>query len=285
MSEAENLAAGRWDTVSSLHQGFQQTGQSTDTEAVFGWLDRMDGHPLIQQVKQQMLDVCPVTEGDRVLDVGCGLGHEVRRLAERAGPQGQVVGIDANPAMITEARRRAAGLTLPVAFEVGDARHLTWPDNAFDLCRTERVLRYLDQPDAAVSEMARLARPGGSVLVFDFDSDQTVVDAPDPALARRIAELLDAAVPSPWVGRQLFGLFQRAGLRDVRVVPHVMCFTGAAGFTVHQRVNRGTIDRARQAGQISASDVAAWWTAMERAAEAQTFFAANLGFIVAGRKP
>ena len=271
--------------MSSLHQGFQQTGQSTDTEAIFGWLDRMDGHPLIQQVKQQMLDVCPVTEGDRVLDVGCGLGHEVRRLAERVGPQGQVVGIDANPAMITEARRRAAGLTLPVAFEVGDARHVTWPDNAFDLCRTERVLRYLDQPDAAVSEMARLARRGGSVLAFDFDSDQTVVDAPDPALARRIAELLDAAVPSPWVGRQLFGLFQRAGLRDVRVVPHVMCFTADAGFTVHQRVNRGTIDRARQAGQISASDVAAWWTAMERAAEAQTFFAANLGFIVAGRKP
>jgi hypothetical protein len=64
-----------------------------------------------------------------------------------------------------------------------------------------------------------------------------------------------------------------------------MCFTGDAGFTVHQRVNRGTIDRARQAGQITASDVAAWWAAMERAAEAQTFFAANLGFIVAGRKP
>ena len=271
--------------MSSLHQGFQQTGPSTDTEAAFGWLDRMDGHPLIQQVKHQMLDVCPVTEGDQVLDVGCGLGHEVRRLAGRAGPRGQVVGIDANPAMITEARRRVAGLALPVAFEVGDARHVPWPDGTFDLCRTERVLRYLDRPDAAVNEMARLARPGGSVLAFDFDSDQTVVDAPDPALARRIAELLDAAVPSPWVGRQLFGLFQRAGLRDVRVVPHVMCFTGDAGFTVHQRVNRGTIDRARQAGQIDASEVTAWWAALERGAEAQTFFAANLGFIVAGHKP
>jgi ubiquinone/menaquinone biosynthesis C-methylase UbiE len=271
--------------VSSLHESFQQTGQPADTEAAFGWLDRMDGHPLIQQVKRQMLEVCPIGEGDHVLDVGCGLGHEVRRLAEQVGPQGRVVGIDANSAMISEARRRAADLALPIAFEVGDARHIAGPDNAFDLCRTERVLRYLDRPEAAVSAMARLARPGGSVLAFDFDSDQTVVDAPDPALARRIAELLDAAVPSPWIGRQLFGLFQRAGLRDVRVVPHVMCFTAEAGFTVHQRVNRGTIDRARQAGQITAGDVAAWWAAMERAAEAQTFFAANLGFIVAGRKP
>jgi len=271
--------------VSSLHQGFQQTGQSTGTEATFGWLDRMDGHPLIQQVKRQMLEVCPIGEGDRILDVGCGLGHEVRRLAEQVGPQGQVVGIDANSAMITEARRRATGLTLPITFEVGDAQHVAFADNTFDLCRTERVLRYLDRPEAAVGEMARLARPGGSVLAFDFDSDQTVVDAPDSALARRIAELLDAAVPSPWIGRQLFGLFQRAGLRDVRVVPNVMCFTGGAGFTVHQRVNRGTIDRALQTGQVTATDVAAWWAAMERAAEAQTFFSANLGFIVAGHKP
>jgi ubiquinone/menaquinone biosynthesis C-methylase UbiE len=191
--------------MSSLHQGFQATDQPADTEAVFGWLDRMNGSPLIQQVKRQMLEARPVGEGDHVLDVGCGLGHEVFRLAELVGPQGQVIGIDANSAMITEARRRASGLTLPIAFEVGDARHVDFPDNTFDLCRTERVLRYLDRPEAALGEMARLARPGGSVLAFDFDSDQTVVDAPDPALTRRIAKVLDAAVPHPWIGRQLSG--------------------------------------------------------------------------------
>lgn len=51
---------------------------------------------------------------------------------------------------------------------------------------------------------------------FDFDSDQTVVDVLDPALVHRIAEVLDAAVPHPWIGRQLFGMFRRASLlRDV----------------------------------------------------------------------
>jgi ubiquinone/menaquinone biosynthesis C-methylase UbiE len=74
--------------VSSLHEGFQQTGQPADTEALFRWLDDADESPLIQQVKRQMLEVCPVAAGDQVLDVGCGLGHEVRRLAERVGPGG-----------------------------------------------------------------------------------------------------------------------------------------------------------------------------------------------------
>ena len=190
--------------MSSLHQGFQQTGQAADLEATFGWLDRMDPNPSIQQIKRRMLDVCPVGEGDHVLDVGCGLGHEACRLAARVGPRGRVVGMDTNAAMIAEARKRAAGLNLPVVFEVGDAQHAVLPGDAFDLCRTERVLRYLDSPEAAVKEMVRLARPGGWVIAFDFDSDQTVVDAPDPALVRRIAEVLDAAVPQPWIGRQLF---------------------------------------------------------------------------------
>jgi ubiquinone/menaquinone biosynthesis C-methylase UbiE len=216
--------------------------------------------------------------------LGCGLGHEARRLAEVVGPRGRVVGIDANPVMIAEARQRDADPTLPIAFEVGDAHHVDLPGDMFDLCRTERVLRYLDSPEAAVGEMGRLARPGGSVLAFDFDSDQTVVDAPDPALARRIAEVLDAAVPHPWIGRQLFGLFRRAGLRDVRVIPHAICLSGAAGFAIYEQLNQGTIDRARQAGQVTAEEVAAWWAALTRAAETETFFSAVLGFIAAGRK-
>ena len=270
--------------MSSVHQGFQETGPSGGTEAIFRWLDGADESPLIQQVKQRMQDVCPVRRGDQVLDVGCGLGHEVRRLAQLTGPQGRVAGIDANPAMITGARRRGAGLALPISFEVGDAQQVRLPDGSFDLCRTERVLRYVDRPEAVLAEMVRLTRPGGSVLAFDFDSNQTVVDAPDSALVRRIADVLDDAVPHPWIGRQLFRLFREAGLREVRVVPHALCFSGEAGFAVYQRLNDGTIDQAVQAGQLSPSEAAAWWAGLKRAADAETFFSAVLGFIAAGRK-
>jgi ubiquinone/menaquinone biosynthesis C-methylase UbiE len=147
------------------------------------------------------------------------------------------------------------------------------------------VLRYLHNPEGALREMARVVQPDGSVLAFDFDSDLTVVDVPDRLLVRRIADVLDAAVPHPWIGRQLFGLFRRVGLVDVRVVPHVVCLSDASGFGMYRRLNEGTIARAAAAGHIIPAEAAAWWEGLEGAAAAETFFAANLGFIVAGRKP
>jgi ubiquinone/menaquinone biosynthesis C-methylase UbiE len=103
-------------TMESLHQTFQRSDASLDVEAIVRWLDRVDGHPLTARLKRSMLEVCPVSPGDRVLDVGCGLGHEVSRLAERVGRHGQVVGIDASAPMIAEARRRAAETSRPVEF-------------------------------------------------------------------------------------------------------------------------------------------------------------------------
>jgi ubiquinone/menaquinone biosynthesis C-methylase UbiE len=269
--------------VESLHRGFQDTSQIADVEATFRWLDRADGHPLIQEVKRRMLELRPVRAGDQVLDVGCGIGHEARRLAQSVGSAGQVVGIDRNPPMIAEARRRANSQNVAVTFEIGDAHQLTLADDTFDLVRIERVLRYLDQPDVALQEMVRVARPGGHVLAFDYDTDQTVVDASDAALARRIADVLDAAVPHPWIGRRLFGLFRRFGLVDVQIVPQVIILTGTAGVGPYQQLTRGTIDRAAQSGQISADDVARWWNDLEQ--NADNFFSATLGIIAVGRKP
>jgi ubiquinone/menaquinone biosynthesis C-methylase UbiE len=272
-------------TMESLHQTFQSDDGSVNVEAIVRWLDRVDAHPLAQEVKRRMLEVCPVTPGDHVLDVGCGLGHEVTRLATRVGPSGGVAGVDANPQMIAEAQRRTADVPLATEFTVGDAHDLPFSDGTFDLCRTERVLRYLHSPETALREMVRVTRRGGSVLAQDFDSDLTVVDAPDHPLARHIAEVLDAAVPNPWIGRQLFGLFRRVGLIDVRVVAHTVVLTGASGFAMYQQLNQGTIARAVQNGTLSAHQEDAWWADLEQTARAGTFCAVNLGFIATGHRP
>jgi ubiquinone/menaquinone biosynthesis C-methylase UbiE len=195
-----------------------------------------------------------------------------------------MVGVDASAPMIAQARQRAHEAQLRVEFEVGDAHDLAFSDGAFDLCRTERVLRYLRQPATALREMARVVRRGGWVLAQDFDSDQTVVDAPDQSLIRRIAAVLDAAVPNQWIGRRLYALFRNSGLADVRVVAHAVVLTGASAFALYRQINHGTIARAVQSGHIAPAEETAWWADLQQAGETETFCAVNLAFIVAGRR-
>ena len=145
--------------MSNLQQGFQGAGEQV--APLIRWLKPADVQPSIQKIKRQMFALGPVGTGDRVLDVGCGIGLEAARLAKRVGPTGRVVGIDNCVQMIAEARRRALEASLQVEYAVIDARRLVFPDGAFDLCRIERVLRYVERPGLALGEMARVVRPGG----------------------------------------------------------------------------------------------------------------------------
>ena len=136
-------------------------------------------------------------------------------------------------------------------------------------------------------------QPADTEAIFGWlDSDErepsrlrsAVVDAPDPALTRRIAEVLDAAVPHPWIGRQLFGLFRRACVTCESSRTSSAC-RERPGSPSTSNSTEGTIDRARQAGQVAAEEVAAWWAALEQAGETEMFFTAVLGFIAVGNKP
>ena len=76
--------------------------------------------------------------------------------------------------------------SLRVEFRNCDVNQIDFPDNAFDLVRVERVLMYLDEPIRALQEMARVIRPGGNIIAFDFDFGGYVFDSNYPALTRRI---------------------------------------------------------------------------------------------------
>jgi ubiquinone/menaquinone biosynthesis C-methylase UbiE len=122
---------------------------------------------------RSLMAAAGVKPGDRVLDVGCGPGYFVRMLAEAVGPTGSAVGVDAAPEMIDYARRKARRLS-NCRFESASAEELPFPDASFDVVVSSLMLHHL--PDElrlqAASEMKRVLRPGGTVLVADFTIPQ-----------------------------------------------------------------------------------------------------------------
>ena len=123
------------------------------------------------RVRRTIADLANVEEGQSVLDVGCGTGTLALELRDRAGAGGEVYGVDASPEMIAVARRKAAKRDADVQFEVGLIERLPYADARFDRALCTLVMHHLDEhlQQQGLREIARVLKPGGRVLVVDFD--------------------------------------------------------------------------------------------------------------------
>ncbi|HET9652998.1 MAG TPA: bifunctional demethylmenaquinone methyltransferase/2-methoxy-6-polyprenyl-1,4-benzoquinol methylase UbiE [Usitatibacter sp.] len=118
--------------------------------------------------KRFTIEMSGVREGQRVLDVAAGSGDLSAAFARRVGPAGQVVMTDINEAMLRVGRDKLMdrGLFPPLA--LCDAEKLPFRDDTFDLVSVAFGLRNMTHKDRALAEMARVARPGGRVIVLEF---------------------------------------------------------------------------------------------------------------------
>jgi ubiquinone/menaquinone biosynthesis C-methylase UbiE len=105
-----------------------------------------------------------------------------------------------------------------------DADRLDFPAATFDGCRADRVFHHLERPEQALAELVRVARPGARVVTVEPDFETGIVDAPDPALTRRLLNLNCDSDRNGWMGRHMRALFRAAGLVEVAIEPLVVAF-------------------------------------------------------------
>lgn len=254
---------------------------ASDAGFALRFFDAGNQLPAVRGVKATMLERLALRRGIEVLEVGCGAGDDVRAMARRVGGDGRVIGIDASEQIVAEAARRSRGRELPVEFRVGDALALDLPDACVDRCKAERLLMHVDgEPATAVAEMARVLRPGGRLVVFDFDWDALVIDGAEHELTRRIVRSYCDAVRNGRVGRALPRLLRDAGLVDVTVAPHAV----EMPYDFFGWILSGHLDAALAAGHFTPEELIAWWDELDAAHARERFFSALLGFVVSGTK-
>jgi demethylmenaquinone methyltransferase / 2-methoxy-6-polyprenyl-1,4-benzoquinol methylase len=118
--------------------------------------------------KRFALEMSGVRPGSRVLDVASGSGDLARAFAKRVGPGGQVWMTDINAAMLEVGRDKLIdeGVFAPLA--LCDAEKLPFPPDTFDCVSVAFGLRNMTHKERALAEMARVAKPGGRVIVLEF---------------------------------------------------------------------------------------------------------------------
>jgi SAM-dependent methyltransferase len=159
-------------------------------------------------------------ERARILDVGCGTGEIVLRLA-REYPRVTLTGIDVHEPHLALARERARAFAPRVEFRVGDAFALDFPERSFDLTLCRHMLQAVPEPERVLSEMKRVTRPGGRlhVVAEDYgmihchpcavDCDRFWREGPITLGERTGTDL--------YGGRKAFHWLHALGLVDVRV--------------------------------------------------------------------
>jgi SAM-dependent methyltransferase len=170
-----------------------------------------------------------VAAGWACLDLGCGPGGITDLLRARVGAGGRVVGLDADPVFLAQARTRAhAG----VEFVRGDAYRTEFPSARFDLVHMRFVAGTAGAPEALLGEAMRLARPGGFVALQEPDIATLVCHPPHPAWAM-LRTALDGAFAAVGadvrLGQRLFALARQAGLGDVQYRPFLVGVRAGGG--------------------------------------------------------
>ncbi len=159
--------------------------------------------------------------GGRGVDIGCGIGSNTLILAEAVGESGNVVGIDLSADFINYAQKRAAGkgLSSRTDFQKGDMNFLSFNDNTFDWAWSMDCVGYA--PGNALDllkEIARIVKPGGSVFILAWSSQQLLPGYPQlearlNTTSAGIAPFIHGQPPESHFLKAL-GWFETAGLKE-----------------------------------------------------------------------
>jgi arsenite methyltransferase len=224
-----------------------------------------------------------LSDGERVLDIGCGPGYLCESMGEIVGRHGAVVGIDISSDLIALCNRRKASTQL--SYAVGDATNVNQTDASFDVVVCTQVAEYVPDVDRVLSEAFRVLKPGGRTVFVATDWDAVVWHSEDPERMALVMKSWEEHCAHPHLPRSMAYRLIRAGFR----------FDGAAIFPIlnlkcdddsySKGLAKGVRDFVGRKKDVSADDLNEWHGEFERLSEAGRYFFSTNRYIFKASKP
>lgn len=179
---------------------------------------------LNELINERCIQLIGLEGGEKILDMGSGLGQFTLAMARRIGPEGKCLGIERDNHQLETANKNLGKQSdiKWVEFRQGDAESMPltkdeW--NTFDVGHARFLLEHLSRPEAALNQLVKAVRPGGRVVLEDDDHLYLQL-YPDPpgfsTLWTAYMRSYDRLGNDPYIGRRLVSMMYDAGLREIR---------------------------------------------------------------------
>jgi ubiquinone/menaquinone biosynthesis C-methylase UbiE len=153
--------------VTSIAEGFRDADGGQLFDDLVKCLNFLNELSFFRAYKEGTWRRLNIGDDSRILDVACGVGYDVMRMAIEH-PAARITGIDVSDGFLEIARSRAKGLS-NVSFLKGDGVDLPVADDAFDAARIDRSLQHMTDPERVLKEMVRATKRGGRIVVAEPD--------------------------------------------------------------------------------------------------------------------
>ncbi len=158
--------------------------------------------------------IASLKPGEVVLDLGSGAGFDCFLAAERVGPEGRVIGVDMTPDMLEKANRNLEGSGFNnIEFRQGYIEELPVEDNSVDVVISNCVINLSPDKNKVFSEIYRVLKPGGRMMVSDIVKTRRLPDAIENDMAT-----LAACVSGALMEEEYFGAIESAGLAGAKAI-------------------------------------------------------------------
>lgn len=209
--------------------------------------------------------------GETILDLGCGQGLLTADVARAVGDDGHVTGVDPSPDMRDGAVATCTDFPA-VTIADGDAHAIPAPDARYDKAVSLQVLEYVPDMPAALTELHRVLRPGGRVVIGDTAWSSFCMHTTHPARMARMRASWDRHLAHPDLPAQLPGYLSEAGFPLDRVVPMTYTDTVLRTDGMGRMLLHLMASYAARNDHLSPAEVTDWQTEQTKLAHQGRFF-------------
>jgi len=267
---------------SYLATGFRDVDNNSDIGKLVACLRFLDGLPSFNAYKRMSMVRLKLKPGHVAVDVGCGLGFDVARLANVVSPGGSSIGIDNSEKLLSAARNAFAAVE-GVSFVQGDIHSLGIPSNSVDGIRVDRTLQHVQDPQRVISEMVRVLKPGGWLVCAEPDWSTFVIDADNDEITDRVVQTWRSNFRTPNIGRQLLRRVRTEGLENTWADGLILLADGIRAADIVYDIY-ATADKVKADNDKESCVIDDWVRELQRREDREGVMASVTIFLAGGQK-